>query len=136
MRILLNFSLLLLMLVALLAALGAVLVEKNKLKLKTGPRYAQLVATVMTGVAYWMVQNSKVLAGISGLNLIALLGFLWVVIYYMVWGVLAYQLNRHHHRYTEGESMLTMLYNDSHPHNESQPQDLTGSAAPHPHDKH
>jgi hypothetical protein len=32
--------------------------------------------------------------------------------------------------------MLTMLYNDSHPHNESQPQDLTGSAAPHPHDKH
>jgi hypothetical protein len=136
MRILLNFSLLLLMLVALLAALGAVLVEKNKLKLKTAPRYAQLVAIVMTGVAYWMVQNSKVLAGITGLNLAALLGFVGILIYYMVWGVLAYQLNRHHHRYTEGESMLTMLYNDSHPHNESQPQDLTAGVAPHPHDKH
>ena len=136
MRILLNFSLLLLMLVALLAALGAVLVEKNKLKLKTAPRYAQLVAIVMTGIAYWMVQNSKVLAGITGLNLAALLGFVGILIYYMVWGVLAYQLNRHHHRYTEGESMLTMLYNDSHPHNESQPQDLTAGVAPHPHDKH
>jgi hypothetical protein len=38
MRILLNFSLLLLMLVAALAVLGAVLMEKNKIKLKTGPR--------------------------------------------------------------------------------------------------
>lgn len=116
MRILLNFSLLLLMMVALLAALGAVLMGKNKIRLKTGPRYAQFAATLVTAAAYWMTQNSKLLASVSGLNLLMLLGFLWVLFYYMVWGVLVYQYNKHHHRTGDGHSsMLSMLYIDSHP---------------------
>lgn len=116
MRILLNFSLLLLMSVAALAALGAVLMEKNKIRLKNGPRYAQFAATLVTALAYWMTQNSKLLAGVAGLNLLMLLGFLWVLFYYMVWGVLVYQYNKHHHRTGDGHSsMLSMLYIDSHP---------------------
>lgn len=116
MRILLNFSLLLLMLVAVLAALGAVLMEKNKIKLKTGPRYARFAATLVTALAYWMTQNSKLLTSISGLNLLMLLGFLWVLFYYMVWGVLVYQYNKHHHKTGDSHSsMLSMLYVDSHP---------------------
>jgi amino acid transporter len=116
MRILLNFSLLLLMLVAALAVLGGVLMEKNKIRLKTGPRYARFAATLVTALAYWMTQNSKVLSGISDLNLLMLLGFLWVLFYYMVWGVLVYQYNKQHHRTGDGHSsMLSMLYIDSHP---------------------
>jgi amino acid transporter len=125
MRILLNFSLLLLMLVAALAVLGAVLMEKNKIKLKTGHRYARFAATLVTALAYWMTQNSKLLTDIAGLNLLMLLGFLWVLFYYMVWGVLVYQYNKHHHRTGDNHSsMLSMLYIDSHPDKSQADDDL------------
>jgi hypothetical protein len=73
---------------------------------------------LVTALAYWMTQNSKLLTDIAGLNLLMLLGFLWVLFYYMVWGVLVYQYNKHHHRTGDNHSsMLSMLYIDSHPTN-------------------
>ncbi len=114
MQAILNFGVLLILLLTAFGICGVVLVEKHKLNLKTGPRYSRLAATVILALAYWVTQKSKTFAGVTDWNLLALLGFLWVISYYMVWGALAHQLNRHAHRSADDHgTMLSMLYSDS-----------------------
>jgi hypothetical protein len=114
MQAILNFGLLLMVLVAVFAVFGAVLVEKNKLSLKTGPRFSRVAATLVMGAAYWITQHSKAFTDVAGWNLVALLGLLWVLAFYLVWGVLVYRLNKHPERLGDDHgSMLSMLYVDS-----------------------
>jgi len=114
MQVILNFGVLLILLLTASGIGGAVLVEKHKLNLKTGPRYSQVSATVIMAIAYWVTQNAKSFSGVTGWNLVALLGFLWVICFYLVWGAIAHQLNKHAHRgHSDDGTMLSMLYSDS-----------------------
>jgi len=114
MQVILNFGVLLILLLTAFGFAGVFLVEKHKLHLKTGPRYSRVAATIILGIAYWVIQNTKSFAGVTGWNLVALLGFLWVLCFYLVWGAVAHQLNKHAHR-APGDhgTMLSMLYSDS-----------------------
>jgi hypothetical protein len=114
MRVILNFGILLLMLSALLAVCGAVLVGQRRFQIEGGVRYARIAATLVAAIGYWMTQNAKVFAGLSDLNLLALLGLLWVVSYFLVWGAVVYQINKmSHHMDGNHSTMLSMLYTDS-----------------------
>jgi hypothetical protein len=114
MRVILNFGILLLLLSAMLAVCGAVLVGQRRFQLKGGARYARIAATLVAAIGYWMTQNAKVFAGLSDLNLVALLGLLWVVSYFLVWGAVVYQINKmSHHMDGNHSTMLSMLYTDS-----------------------
>lgn len=114
MRVIVNFGILLLVLSVLLAVCGAVLVGQRRFLLKGGSRFARIAATLVAAVGYWMTQNAKVFAGLSDLNLLALLGLLWVVSYFVVWGAVVYQINKMgHHLDGEHSAMLSMLYTDS-----------------------
>lgn len=114
MQLLLNFGLIYIVLVTVLGICGGVLVEKHMLNLKTGLRYSQVAATVVLVAAYWVSQNSRAFSGLAGWNLVALLGLVWVLSFYLVWFAVAHQLNKHAHMGgSDHGTMLSMLYTDT-----------------------
>jgi len=112
--VIVNFGIVLLVVSVLLAVFAAVLVGQRRFQTKGGIRYARIAATLVAALGYWMTQNAKVFAGLSDLNLLALLVLLWVVSYFVVWGAVVYQINKMgHHLDGEHSAMLSMLYTDS-----------------------
>jgi hypothetical protein len=76
----------------LFALAGAVLAKMSVLRFKSGPRYAQLCATVIMGASWWMAQSSRFQVGLDAISLGALLVSVWVVGYIVVWASVGYTL--------------------------------------------
>ena len=114
MNVIVNFGILLLLLIVLMAGIGAYKVKRKTVNYKTGSRHAKWSATLVTAVALWMTQSTKYLSGIETLNLGFFLLMLWAVAFYMVWGVMVFVLNKLSHAHDhEHSAMLSMLYVDS-----------------------
>jgi hypothetical protein len=107
-------ALILLLITATLAAIGAAMVVQRKLRLKQAPRYAQ-VATVLVCLAFYALTESPW----PGLHLRKIdfwseTLILAILAYAMVWAAIARLLNKPEYQQEFGDSfMLSMLYTDS-----------------------
>lgn len=76
-----------------IAALGAVLVRRRALHLKSGKRFAQLGALGVAVVAYGLMQTARFSLPLDAVNTAAFLLAVSVAAYAVVWTVLAFTIN-------------------------------------------
>jgi hypothetical protein len=87
------FAFLLFIACGVIAVLGAVLVRRRALHLKSGKRFAQLGALGVAVVAYGLMQTARFSLPLDAVNTAAFLLAVSVAAYAVVWTVLAFTIN-------------------------------------------
>jgi hypothetical protein len=97
-----------------IAVLGAVLVRRRALHLKSGKRFAQLGALGVVVFAYGLMQTARFSVPLDEINTAALLLAVSVVAYAMVWAVLAFTFNSSDYGQEDSDSSIfTKMFPDT-----------------------
>jgi hypothetical protein len=106
-------SLILLLLTLCLALVGTILARRNKIKVRNAANYTRICTVVVLASFYALTVFDWPGLQLRRLDLWSLMVILAIVTYALIWGAVAFQLNKAKQPQFGDSFMLSMLYTDA-----------------------